>query len=818
MLRRDWRGGELGVLVLALVLAVGVVTGISAFTTRLQSALVQESHRFLAADAVLRSSTAMPEAWLHEAQQRGLQTAKTLLFPSMIYGAGDELVLASIKAVTAAYPLRGALRYSTGPFAAPIIAATGPAPGEVWLDSRLFALLGVVPGDSVTVGDASFRVTAAARAEPDQGASFIGLGPRVLMHFDDIPATNVVQPGSRVEYRQLIAGQPAAVKNFVQWVEPQLQPGQQVLDVEQGQPGLGSALERAEGFLLLAGSLAVALAGVAVALAARRFSERHQNYVAIMKSLGSTSGAIARLYGGSLLLLGAMTVVLGASLGWVMQALFFALFAEQLPIQPGAAGLRPYLIGGMTCLVCLVCFAWPPLRRLGRSSPLRVLRRDLPQEEQRSVFDFLVGLAAVALLMRWYSGDTRLTLAVLAGLGTTVVCGLGVAALLLKGGRLAGMRAGSIWRSALASLQRRGTANAMQVVIFAMAIMLLLVLVLVRTSLLDEWRVQLPDDASNHFIINIAPDDVAPIEALFQSRGIAREPLYPMVRGRIVAINDEPLAATDDPAVERRQRESNLTWSAQLPPDNEIVSGTWWSAQTQDRLVSVEAEYAARFELDVGDTLEFLIGAEPLTAVVASIRELQWQSMRPNFFLLFPPAALEGYPATYMSSFYLPEENKHFLNEFVRAFPTVSVIEMDIVMEQIRTIIDQVSAAIEVVLAVILAAGALVLIAGVQASVDERMRESAVLRTLGARRGLILGGLLIEFATLGFFAGLMATLAAEFSVGVLQTFAMDMQYRPTPWLWPVGPLVGMLLIGALGVFSCRRVVSTPPVAVLRELA
>ncbi len=817
MLARDWRGGELGVLVLALVLAVGVVSGISAFTTRLQSALVQESHRFLAADYVVSSGRALPQEWLPEAEARGLQQALALLFPSMVYAGEDAMSLASIKAVSEHYPLRGELTYSTEPFGEILPARAGPGRGEVWLDSRLFPLLQVAVGDRITIGEADFVVAAAARTEPDQGSSFWSFGPRVLMHYDDIPATGVVQPGSRVEYRQLYAGSQPALESFGRWLQPQLQDGQSAVNVDEGQPGIGSALARAESFLLLAGSLAVVLAGVAVALAARRFSERHHDYVAIIKSLGATSKTINRLYGSSLLLLGSVATVLGCVLGWALQALFFQLFAEQLPVQPGPSGMRPYAIGATTALTCLLCFAWPPLRRLAQASPLRVLRRDLPLENRRAIGDYVLGLLAVTVLMWWYSQDWKLTLAVLAGLAVAAGLGFCLALVLLRGGRLVGMSAGSIWRLALSGLQRRGAANALQVVIFAMAIMMLLILLLVRTSLIDEWQAQLPADAPNHFMVNIGPEDVTAIEELLRAEAIPSEPFYPMIRGRIMSVNGQELPATEKVQEDRRQRETNFTWSDTLPADNQLVAGQWWAPGTDQALVSLEQGFAERLQIEVGDTVGFLVGSQPLEAQVASIRKLQWQSMRPNFFLILPPRLLASYPATFMTSFHLAADDKEFLNRFIRDFPTVTVIEMDIVLQQIRTIVNQVSAAINLVLVVILAAGALVLVAGVQASVDARMHESAILRALGAPRRLILGGLLIEFATLGLFAGLLATVAAELSVYMLQSKVMEMNYAPTPWIWPLGVLSGTVIIGALGVFSCRKVVSTSPLTVLREL-
>ena len=817
MLARDWRGGELGVLVMALILAVGVVSGISAFTTRLQSALEQESHRFLAADLVVSSPRSMPVEWLQQAGEQGLASAETLVFPSMVYVGEEGMQLASVKAVSDGYPLRGELTYSEQAFGPVLPASLGPRPGEVWLDSRLFPLLDVEIGQQVTIGEAQFTVVAAARTEPDQGASFFGYGPRVLMHIDDIPATGVVQPGSRVEYRQLFAGSAAALGQWRQAVQAQLQAGQKLLDVNEGQPGIGNALQRAESFLLLAGSLGVVLAGVAIALAARRFSERHADYVAIMKSLGATSTRINLLYGRSLLLLGVLATIAGCLLGWSIQALFFSLFGDQLPVEPGASGLRPYVMGAATALTCLLCFAWPPLRRLGQASPLRVLRRDTPDENRRTLGDYALGLAAITGLMWWYSQDGKLTLAVLAGLAITAILGLGLSLTLLKGGRLVGMSAGSIWRLALAGLQRRGNANAMQVVIFAMAIMLLLVLLLVRTSLIDEWQTQLPENTPNHFMLNIGPEDVQGVDQLLREHDIHSEALYPMIRGRIMAVNADELPSTDDREEGRRQRESNFTWSDTLPADNRLVAGQWWEPHTEEALVSIEQEFAERLGIRLGDTVSFLVGSQPLQATVASIRELDWQSMRPNFFLVFPPRLLASYPATFMTSFHLGPQDKPFLNRFIRAFPTVTVIEMDVVVEQIRSIITQVSSAIELVLAVILAAGSLVLVAGVQASVDARMQESAILRALGASRRLILGSLLIEFAALGLFAGLLATVAAEMSVYILQEWVMDMRYAPSPWIWPLGVGVGMAMIAGLGVYSCRAVVSSPPVALLREL-
>ncbi|MEM0954944.1 MAG: FtsX-like permease family protein [Pseudomonadota bacterium] len=817
MLLRDWRGGELGVLLAALVVAVAIVSGISAFTSRLQSSLEQESHRFLAADSAVSSSRELPEEWIQEAQSSGLQTAELLLFPSMVFADDETMVLASVKAASDTYPLRGELVFSREAFGELERGSEAPAAGTVWLDSRLFPLLSVDVGDTVTVGDASLRVAAALRSEPDQASGFLGYGPRLLMNMSDIPATNVVQPGSRVEYRQLFAGKPSLLQPFVEALEPRLVSGQRLLDIDNSQRGIGSALDRAESFLLLAGSLGVVLAGVAIALAARRFSERHYDYVAILKSLGAESGRINRLYGASLLMLGTFATLLGGALGWALQALFFSLFGDALPVEPGPAGPRPYIVGAATAVVCLLAFAWPPLGRLSSASPLKVLRRDLPNAVRRSALDNGLGLVAVLGLMLWYSGDVELTLAVLAGLTASVALAAGAAFLLLRGGRLAGMRAGSIWRLGMASLQRNGGANTLQVVIFSLAIMLLLILVLVRTSLLEEWQMQLPEGTPNHFLLNIAPEDVNAVREMLADETVLSEPLYPMIRGRVVAINGDELGRGDDAGEGPRERESNLTWSTALPPGNILVDGDWWAPDSREALVSVEEGMAESLQVGVGDRLRYLVGAQPLDVTVASIRRVDWESMQPNFFMVFPPAVLQDLPATFMTSFYLPPGDKRFLNGFIRSYPTVTVIEMDVVIAQVRAIVTQVSAAIELVLGVILVAGALVLIAGVQSSVDTRMHEGAVLRALGAGRGLILGGVVIEFAALGLFAGLLATVSAEIAVYVLQTRTLDMSYSVHPEIWMLGPVTAILMIGMLGVWNCRRVVSSPPALVLREL-
>ena len=817
LLLRDWRGGELGVLLAALLLAVSVVVGISAFVNSLQSALINESLRFLAADRVIRSGQSISDEWTARAEVEGLMVAQTLGFPSMAVTESDNLYLASIMAVSSGYPLRGELLSSATPYGEVRSDAGIPKPGEAWLAPRLFALLEAKPGDRVWVGDQALVISGAVRRQPDPASAAFGDGPRLLMNLVDIPATGVIQPGSRVTWRLLLAGEADALDAFTQWVTPRLNQGQRLLGVEDSQPSISQTLDRAQGFLLLAGSLGVVLAAAAIALAARRFSERHTDHVAIMKSLGASRQRIARLYGGSLLILGVVATTLGCALGWALQALFFQLFAEQLGVQPGAIGFEPYLIGGATALVCLGFFAWPPLERLAQIPPLRVLRRDVDASDAQRSMDYALGAVSVFALMWWYSGDLKVTGSVVAGLSLTVGAGYFAAQILLRGGRAMGSAAGSVWRLALANLHRRGTANALQMVIFAIAIMLMLVLVMVRGALVDQWQAQLPPGSPNHFMLNITAEERTSLTQFLVERGIESEPQFPMTRGRVMAVNGEELAAADGVQSERRQREANFTYADTLPEANEIIAGEWWDADTDEAQVSLEREFAQRLGANVGDALELRIASESFQARVSSLRESDWQSMKPNFFVIFPKKTLERFPNTFLTSFYLPAEQKALLNELITAFPTVTIIELDIVIAEIRTIIDRVGQAIELVLAVILLAGSLVLIAGVQASVDIRLRESALLRALGAKKSLLLGALLIEFSTLGAFAGLLAVLGAEMAAWALQTQALDLTYQASPWLWPWSILAGVILIGGLGVLSCRKAVVVPPLVVLREL-
>ncbi len=820
---RDWRGGELGLLVIALMVAVGTVTAVSLFVDRLHQALLKESATFLAADRYIGSSEEIPDEFRQAALDLGLDTAETLSFPSMVFTADDKNSLVSVKAVGPGYPLRGVLKVTDVPFTKPTDTTELPAPGEVWLDGRLFPSLGVELGDQVEVGYATLTISKVLTSEPDRGGSMYDLGPRLLMRMEDVPATQVVQPGSRLSYRLLLRGEDGPLDALRDQLELEEDPNFWWRGIKESSPTIGSALNRAESFLLLGGLLGVLLAGVAVALSAHRYARRHYDHVGVLKTLGATPNQILYSYVGLLFAVGGIAVALGLLVGSGLHMGIVLLLQSLIPVELPLPSARPFLLGAVTGLICAIAFALPPLLHLKNISPMRVIRRDVGAAPPSQIASYGAAVIGSLGLLIWYSGSIWLTAWTLIGtLGALLLFGA-LATLLLRGGRVVGMQAGSGLRLALAGLQRRRKENIAQILIFGLAIMLLLILLLLRTALLDEWRNQVPEDAPNHFALNIAPHDVEEIGTLLAENSREQGGLFPMIRGRITAVNG--IDAKEWEAEHRSQMEDgprlssgrNLTWAEEMPSDNTLVSGDWWAADDTRPMVSLEDDYAYDLGLSIGDVLSFDIGGEPLDVEVVNLRRLDWESMRPNFFIIFSPGALEDFPATWMTSFYLERENKQFLNELLSRFPTITVIEVDAIIAQVQSIIARVTQAVELVLGLVLASGCLVLIASIHASRDARMSEHALIRTLGGTRKLIASSLTAEFAALGLFAGVVAVVGAEVTVLILQTQVFELGAAVHPWLWVVGPLIGAALILLVGILGTRQLIAAPPITVLRGL-
>lgn len=821
LLWRDWRSGELNLLLASLIIAVATVTTITLFVDRLQQALTQESSTFLAADRVIEYDRPIDIEFSIKAQEFGLKEAETMSFLSMVF-SDDRAQFASVKAVSDSYPLRGDLIISDQAFERGEVIKRGPEAGELWLESRLLPSLNLISGEFLDVGIASIKVTKALIKEPDRGGGFNSTGPRVMMNMKDVEATDVVQPGSRISYRYLFAGDRDAIGKFEAWVKPRLPKGSRIFGVKEGAEAIGSALEKAERFLLLGALLGVILAGVAIALSAQRYSLRHYDHVAILKTLGARPADIDGLFFTIFFVMGIGATLIGSALGFLSQLGIVVILDAYLPIHLPPAGIEPVLLGLVTGFVCLFSFALPPLIKLRGTEPVRVIRRDIEEGGVNALIAYAFGVVGMFGLMWWYSHDLKLTFMIFGG-GIVAILSLSVVALiLLRSGGILGMQAGSVWRLALSGLQRRGKENTMQILVFGLAIMLLLILFLIRTALIDDWQSQIPEKAPNHFAINISPEDVAPIRKLLVDNHVSAQPIFPMIRGRVAEINkldDSQASQTkNEEQAPPSENSRNLTYAIDLPEDNKIIDGQWWEPDYKGEvLVSVEQEFALFNSISVKDELIFEIQGRKLKAKVSSIRAVNWDNMQPNFYMILSPGALIDFPSTYMTSFFLPTDQKIFLNELLRSYPTMTVIEVDAVIKQIKAIISQVTLAIELVLILIMVSGALVLLASIQASMDERFKQHAILRTLGASQKLVMGSLIIEFCALGLFAGVLATVGAELTVFGLKEEIFNLPYSVNFELWFMGPALGMVLIGVLGTFATKSVVNTPPLVVLRNV-
>ena len=815
--RHDWHQRDVRVVLAALVVAVAVVATISLFADHLRRTIMSSATEFLAADGQLSDAHPLPGAYLDEAERRGLETARQISFATMLR-SGDSLELVRVKAVSDAYPLRGNVETRPDPDSEREAVMHGPQPGMIWLNARLLPLLQIEIGDRVGIGDVELEVSRILDRAPDGGFDLAALAPRVMMHADDLGKAGVVQPGSRVTYRHLYAGAPDSIVAFRDWIEPRLEDGQRWRSVEDGQPGVVEALDRAERFLLLGGSLAVLLAAIAVAVASRQYALGQRDNVALLKTLGLESNAIGRLFLMRLTLWG----VAGSVLGLLVAVPVFALLAEivnRFLEQPVPWRLSPVALVTplVTVSVSLFAFAWPPVRRLRGVSAMQVLRAEPGESSRGLVLDLGIAAVGIFALLWFYSGELWLVLALLGGLaGLMLVLGL-VAWGMVMG--LGAVRGGNrAWRLALVALYRHRRASLAKISVFSMTLMLAATLFLVRTALLEDWQRQLPEDAPNHFLINIAPPEVDAVESFLQANGLAFEALYPMVRGRLVRINDESVrqAVSKHEDIGALNRELNMTWMQELPADNSLEAGDWWGDGDTSG-VSVEAELFAELGLALGDRLTFRIGDREITAPVRNVRSVQWDSMRPNFYMAFSPGRLDDFSATWITSFHLDAGRKDLLNELGRRFPSVSILEIDHFIERIRTIIAQVTTAIEALLLMVLVAAGLVMAAVVSATLAARQREGALLRTLGARRGLLMGSSMLEFAIMGLVAGLVGVLAAELAVWALQYRLFEGTLRLHAWLWLVLPPLGSALLALFGLWQLRPVLNVSPMLLLRRL-
>ncbi|MBA1379358.1 ABC transporter permease [Pseudomonas brassicacearum] len=817
-LLRDARAGELRVLFFALLVAVAASTAIGYFGARLNGAMMMRATEFLGADLLLEgSSPARPEQ-IRSGTDLGLEHARVVEFSSVV-ATDNGIQLSSVKAADDIYPLRGELKSAPAPFA-PEETGGRPAPGEAWVEARLLTALDLKIGDSIDVGNKTLRLSRVLTYEPDRAGNFYSLTPRVMINLQDLDATGVVQPGSRVSYRDLWRGPAPALQTYRDLVKPGLEPNQRLQDARDGNRQIGGALGKAERYLNMASLVAVLLSGVAVALSANRFATRRFDASALLRCLGLSRRETMVLFSLQLAMLGLLASISGALLGWIAQLGLFALLHDLLPTTVPPGGMLPAIAGIGTGLVALAGFALPPLAALGRVPPLRVLRRDMLPIPSSSWVVYGAALGALGLIMWRLSLDLVLTFALLGGGVIAALVLGGLLLLALQSLRRMLARASLPWRLGLGQLLRHPLAAAGQALAFGLILLSMALIALLRGELLDTWQNQLPKNAPNYFALNILPNDKQAFTDKLIALSAQSAPLYPVVPGRLISINGEPATefVTKDSAGDRAlQRDLSLTWAEDLPAGNVVTAGTWWSQQPADDIpgVSVEGKVAENLKIKLGDRLVFSVGGVNREAKVTSLREINWDNFQPNFFMIFQPGTLKDLPATYLTSFYLAPGHDQQIVDLSRAFPAVTILQVEALLEQLRSILAQVTLAVEYVLLFVLAAGMAVLFSGLQATLDERIRQGALLRALGAERPLLTKARRIEFGLLGAVSGLLAALGSELVSLVLYRYALDLPWHPHPWLL-VLPLVGALLIGGAGVFGTRRALNASPLTVLRE--
>jgi putative ABC transport system permease protein len=808
------------VLLLALTVAVAALTGVGFLVSRISTAVALQASEVLAADIRLGSPQPIGNEYFEEAKRRGLSTASNTALLSVVFN-GDRSQLTNVRAVTTGYPLRGRVLIAEEPFAAGRQANGIPPPGEIWPDSKLLSAIDAHVGSHVSIGAATFRVGHVLISRPDQGAgTFAELAPSLLMNDADLAATQLIQPGSRVSYRALFAGERTGIDEFKAWLTEHKKRGERVHDITDASPQIRNAVERAGRFLSLASLVSVLLCSIAVAMSARRYVHRHLDTVALLKTLGASRAFTLSVNVLQLLAVAVIAAVLGCGAGFLAQEWLLRTLRGLLVVDLPSASLLPAAMGFMTAIAVLIGFALPPLFQLSRTPALRVLRRDVGPPPPLMLLAFGPAVGVVVFLVYWVVRDWKLFLGFTAGLaGFLLVLALAGALLVFLAGRLRG-RVGIAWRFGVANLSRRRSESLVQIVAFGTGIMVLLLLSIVRNDLNSDWRRTLPADVPNYFFVNIPPGDRDAFVQFLTDRGAKTARVLPMIRGRLTRIKGRPVEEMKFSGEESENfatREQNLTWAAAEPgADNRLVAGEWWKAADYGKpLVSLSTEIQESLGVNVGDSLAFDIAGESFEVKVASIRKVKWDSFQPNFFVVFAPGVLDKTAGTYITSANLKPGDARSLAQLARRFPSVSIFDIDDLLAQVRSVLDKAVLAVQSVFVFTLFAGLTVLLAAVQSSRDERRYESAMLRTLGARRATVLQGVLSEFTTLGLLSGLLAAIGASVAAYFMDTRVLQLHYTFDWWVFLEGVVGGALLVAATGWLATRSVVNQPPLKTLR---
>lgn len=817
LLGRDWKSGEVVVLFAALVTSVAAMSAVVFFTDRVRQAVSYSASESLAADLRLESVSPLDPGLLEMAAAEGVASSQVIHFRSVLV-SGESSSLIDFRGVSAGYPLRGRVRVADSLAGEPYPVTDVPEPGEAWAEPALMARLDLEVGDEITIGRRTLTIGRTLEFRPDEGWRLMEIAPTLLVNIDDVIASDLLQPGSVAEYEMLFAGNERNLDAFRSVLETRLTVEHDLRDIRDARPEVRTSLERAEQFLVLAALVSVLLGGVAVAMAARRFVTRRLDDVALMKCIGARYRDILRLNLVQLGILVCAAATVGSVIGFLAQFGLTGLLGDFVEAQLPDPVFDSGLIGPATALVVAVGFALPPLLQLGQVPPARVLRQDMDPPPLRYLVVYGAAIGAIASMLYGMFDDLELILYVVGGALVTLAVLYGAGRLLvlalkhLRGG------VGVAWRYGIANVARRGRESSVQIVAFGLGLMVLLLLTLVRTELMSEWQAILPTESANRFLINVQPAERERLGTFLEQRGIERPQFTPLVRARISHVNGTPLAeyeARDDRARDELNDEINLTWARELKSDNTVVAGRWWAPGDERPQLSIEESLLEEIGLELGDELTYSIGGSSLTVEITSVRNVQWDSFQPNFFMTVNPGVIEQFAHTFITSFHVAPERRSVTLDVVREFPGISVIDIDAVLDQVRDAMERAALAVQYVFLFTLAAGLMVLLAAIQSTRDERMFESAVLRTLGARRSIVLQGVAAEFTALGLLAGALSALGAVVLGYVIATQVFELEYSPGGAIWLAGLTIGAGLVGISGTLAVRSVVNEPPVVTLR---
>ena len=792
---REVRSGYLTSMLASLILAITIVSGISLFTDRLEQALNTETEEFLGGKLKFESNQNSIKAVIEDLELEETNHMEMVLFASVIF-SGDEMQLSSVKAVDNYYPLIGELelKNSSGLFKV----SSNPEPGTVWMDERLQNLLLLDYGDEIFLGDAKLIFTATIIYEPDRASGNFAFAPKTIMNMLDVESTNVIQPGSRVEYNYLFNGPDEEIAKIKEKLEKEKENGDDIETLSEDTSSLGRTVDRSENFFLLGGLIAVLLSACTIGIASQRFTRRHVGYVAILKTLGMTTFQIKALYFLLFLYTTLLTLTIGLSLGWLLQTNFINLMSSYFPTELPVPSIYPLFVTCLTALICQFGFIYPHILKLLSVSPMRVLKDDI-SFNQETIPVFVIGAIAFLFLLYLYTNQMTLSLIIFLGVVGFSLVGIGLIYLLL-GKSETGLGASSSVNLALSELRRRKLGNSFQIFAFTIAIGLSLITFSASKNLLGSWQGSIPDDSPNNFAINITDEDKNGMESFFRKNQIDPTPFFPVTNATIERGEEDQ---------ELIDRNFNITWINNLPEQNEISSGAWFSDDAINGL-SISDGIAERYDLKIGDEVFLKVNEEVIETYIQSVRTVNWDSFSPNFFVIGHPSLFKNINSNYITSFYIPTERQQVAAELMREFRTVSVFSIEELIDQVKEIIGQVTKALNSILLLTCLSAIFLAFSALQDGFSVRKHQSAILRTLGASNSLIKSSALIEFALLGVISGTLGSLLAYGGIYFIETKVFETTANFYPEIWIMGPLIGLFVVSVLCFYLINGIIKQSP--------